>query len=105
MLGLPLALFAYHVYLLLSNRRYIRRLLKLDELNPRQYFLIKSGKLSFIIFFVQIFNVSKLIFSFILEESDIEVLQILLFVLNIIFDLMPIILIIIYFKQYYKEGR
>lgn len=70
MLGLPLALFIYHIYLLWANRRYIKRLLKLDELNPRQYFLIKSGKLSFIIFFVQIFNVGKLIFSFILDDSS-----------------------------------
>lgn len=30
MLGLPLVLFIYHIYLLLANRKYIQRLLKLD---------------------------------------------------------------------------
>lgn len=69
MLGLPLTLFGYHIFLLYKNHEYIKRLLKLDEINPRQYFLIKSGKLSFIIFFVQIFNVGKLIFSFVLQKT------------------------------------
>lgn len=66
MLLLPLCLFVYHIYLLYRNQDYIKRLTKLDELNPRQFFIIKSGKLSFVIFFVQIFNVLKLIFALIL---------------------------------------
>lgn len=68
MLLLPLSLFGYHIYLLCSNQDYISRLIKLDELNARQFFIIKSGRLSFIIFFVQIFNVSKLIFALVLQS-------------------------------------
>jgi ABC-type multidrug transport system fused ATPase/permease subunit len=107
MLALPLTLFAYHIYLLCKNQDYIKRLIKLDEINPRQYFIIKSGKLSFIIFFVQIFNVSKLVFSLVLQDHEDQnpIAQIVLFSLNIVFDLLPIILIVIYFKYYYRQGR
>lgn len=64
MLGIALALFVYHIYLLWVNHGYIKRLIELDEINPRQFFMIKSGRLSFVIFFVQILNVFKLALSF-----------------------------------------
>lgn len=63
MLILPLSLFIYHIYLLCRNNEYIKRLITLDDITPRQFFIIKSGRLSFVIFFVQIFNVAKLVFS------------------------------------------
>ena len=61
------------------------------------------------IFFVQILNVSKLAFNFALDNSvnaadDLAWIQVLLFVVNVVFDLMPLLLIAIYFKYYYKEG-
>jgi hypothetical protein len=106
MLTLPLALFVYHIFLLWKNNQYIKKLIKLDDINPRQYFIIKSGRLSFVIFFVQIFNVGKMIFSFFLEENEeTSIAQVILFGLNVVFDLLPLILIYIYFKYYYREGR
>ena len=106
MLILPLSLFVYHIYLLCKNNEYIKRLITLDDITPRQFFIIKSGKLSFVIFFVQIFNVAKLVFSFVLQEAeDSHSSQIILFAMNVLFDLMPVILIFIYFRQYYREGR
>ena len=70
MLGLALVLFGYHIYLLCVNQKYIKRLVELDEINPRQYFMIKSGRLSFVIFSVQILNVGKLALSFIFQVIE-----------------------------------
>ena len=70
--------------------------------------MIKSGRLSFVIFFVQLLNVLKLALSFIFEEvvsGDNLFGQYLVFSLNVLFDLMPLILIFIYMKYYYREGR
>ncbi len=68
MLFLPIIMFIYHIRLLVGNRRAIRELMQLEDLNPRQFFIIKSGKLSIYIFAVQIFNVTKLGFSFIASK-------------------------------------
>ena len=68
MLTFPLILFSYHIYLLCKNMSYIKRLIQLDEINPRQYFIIKTGRLSFVIFFVQIFNVVKTGISIIIDD-------------------------------------
>jgi len=107
MLGVALLLFAYHIYLLCVNQRHIRKLIELDEINPRQFFMIKSGRLSFVIFFVQLLNVGKLALSFVFEvvEEEGPGSQNLVFSLNVLFDLMPMILIFIYLKYYYREGR
>ena len=72
MLLLALILFAYHIYLLCSNRRAIKEMLQLDQLNPRQLFIIRSGRLSIVIFIVQILNVGKLIFSIVLSITQSE---------------------------------
>lgn len=60
MLFLPVSMFIYHISLLWGNQKYINKLKELDEINPRQFFLIKSGKISMVIFIVQILNVVKL---------------------------------------------
>ena len=67
MLLMPITLFIYHCRLLWHNRSQVQKLQELNELNPRQFFIIKSGNLSFIIFTVQIFNVSKLLLSLFTE--------------------------------------
>ena len=123
MLLLPMVLFAYHIYLLYFNNRAKNELLKLQEINPRQHFIIRSGRLSVVIFFVQFLNVGKLIFSILLDQlgndeksenpppdplnpnKDIHPAEVILLILNILFDLMAFVLIYIYCRHYYKEGR
>ena len=60
MLFLPISMFIYHISLLWGNQKRINKLKELDEINPRQFFLIKSGSISMVIFVVQILNVVKL---------------------------------------------
>jgi len=93
-------MFSYHIYLLYFNWRAQSELLKLDEISPRQYFIIRSGKLSVVIFFVQFLNVGKLIFSIWKPEG--EAVDFILLIVNILFDLMAFVLIYIYCRHYYK---
>jgi len=70
MLILPAVVFSYHAVLLYNNRTKIKILLELDEINPRQFFLIRSGNLSFVIFLVQMVNVIKLIVALFTDPED-----------------------------------
>jgi hypothetical protein len=65
-------MFFYHALILYQNRRSIKKLTELDEINPRQFFLIKSGRLSFIIFLVQMVNSFKLILALALSKESPE---------------------------------
>ena len=55
------------------------------------------------IFSVQILNVIKLILSFFADAND--VMEWIVFLLNVVFDLLALILVWMYFKFYYKTGR
>jgi hypothetical protein len=70
MLVLPLILFIYHAVLLFKNRTKIKVLKSLDEINPRQFFLIKSGNLSLVIFLVQMVNVIKLVIALFTDPQN-----------------------------------
>lgn len=95
-------MFIYHISLLWGNQKYINKLKELDEINPRQYFLIKSGKISMVIFVVQILNVVKLGLGFWADEGSSETIVWIVFIMNVIFDLLALLLIWIYFRYYYK---
>ena len=66
---------------------------------------MKSGKLSLVIFVVQILNFIKLILGFITPDPPNSVHIMVVFILNTVFDCLALVLIGIYFKVYHSEGR
>lgn len=99
----PVILFFIHCVLLYRNRRSMKLLRALEELNPRQWFILKSGTLSVFIFIFQSINFIKFVLSLI--DSDSSVLICIVGLLNMVFDLVPIILVIVYYKKYYRKGK
>ena len=55
----PATLFIIHTYLLWANHESTKFLRTLHVLNPRQYFILKTGRLGLILFFIQILNFLK----------------------------------------------
>ena len=72
-----------------------------EEMTPRQTFLLKSGRLCIFLFFVQMLNVGKTIAVLVLSEVQWH----LIFILNVLFDLLGLVLIIIYFIYFFKQGK
>lgn len=110
MLLLTVVMVGYHVKLLLFNYQAKKEMLaQLQELNPRQQFIISSGNISILIVIVQFFNVIKFVVSIAVDNDndggDPNPFDYVLVVLNIIFDLLAYVLIFMYWWHYYKEGR
>jgi hypothetical protein len=103
MVVIPVLMFFIHYVLLQKNRKSMKFLKGLAELNPRQWFILKSGTLSVFIFFFQTINFVKYILSLI--NSDSSVLIFTVGFLNMGFDLLPIILVYVYYKKYYRRGK
>lgn len=103
MVLIPVIMFIIHCALLYKNRKSMKFLRALEELNPRQWFILKSGTLSAFIFVFQSINFIKFILSLI--NSDSSVLICIVGFMNMIFDLVPIILVFVYYKKYYHKGK
>jgi hypothetical protein len=99
---IPILMFILHSYILRKNSQSIKFLKGLAELNPRQWFVLQSGNLSFFIFVVQSVNFVKYILSTV--AGGIPSFVFIIGFLNMIFDFFPIILVLLYYKKYYKKG-
>ncbi len=103
MVLIPVLMLIIHCILLYKNRKSMKFLKGLEELNPRQWFILKSGTLSVFIFVFQSINFIKFILSLI--DSDSSVLICIVGIMNMVFDLLPIILVYVYYKKYYRKGK
>jgi hypothetical protein len=102
MMFIPVLMFVVHIVLLIKNNKSMKSLRALEELNPRQWFILKSGTLSTFVFAFQSFNFIKYILSL---SADSSVFIIIVAFLNMIFDFLPIVLVFLYYKRYYRKGK
>ena len=59
MMGLTIVLFLVHAYLLWINNRSLKGMEDLERINPKHWFIIKTGQLSSFLFIVQVLNFLK----------------------------------------------
>lgn len=83
----------YHGIILCHNDKKTKNF-KTDYLNSKQKFLLNSGKISIVLFFIQIINAVKFILSIIPGIRD---CHILLIIINFLFDLYPFVILFFYF--------
>jgi len=103
MIVLPLILFVVHLILLLKNRKSQVLIRKIGNLNPRQFFIVRSGKISIIIFFIQLINFIKLALSLILDLDESRN-WITLLIINMTYDFLGLVPFGLYTFKLKKEG-
>lgn len=100
---IPFGLFLVHSLLLYKNWKSVRVFRDVEGLNRRQWFIIRSGFLSSIVFGIQVANLVKFILSAFASEYT-EGWNWFLFIVNSLFDLCPLILVAVYLKRFYGLG-
>jgi len=82
----------------------MKEILESEEyINEREMYTIKSGKLSYLVFGVQVVNFVKFLLVFYTGDGGIP--WWVIFGVNVLFDLLGVGLIALYFGFYYKQGR
>lgn len=98
----PLFLFVVHSFILLSNRKKINKITNsLDQLTSKQLFIIKTGKISIVVFIIQGLSFLKSFLALIPIFSSFYTFFI---ILNYAYDFYPFIILYFYLR-YTKEKR
>ena len=89
-------MFIVHSIILFRNRRRIRVFENEEYLNSKQQFILRSGKISTVVFIIQAINLIKLALS--LFFSNTSAFSWIIIVINFLFDLYPLVLLGFYLR-------
>ena len=100
----PFVLFCIHTILLYIVGKKIKSFQDRNYLNSKQKFIIHSSKISFTVYCIQAINFIKTVMIGTLSLSNNPPAQIIIIILNYLFDLYPFVLLF-YYRKYLGKSK